>query len=59
MYSAIKVQTIYNVGKIENAMVIERGLNVRLIYLLILGTFYMIVLANNQLSDNFTERHIC
>jgi hypothetical protein len=59
MYSAIKVQTIYNDGKIENAMVIERGLNACLIYLLILGTFYMIVLANNQLSDNFTERDIC
>ena len=58
MYSAIKVQTIYNDGKIENAMVIERGLYARLIYLLILGTFYMIVLANNQLSDNFTEGDI-
>ena len=40
MYSAIKVQTIYNDGKI-------------------FGTFYMIVLANNQLPDNFTERDIC
>ena len=29
MYSTIKVQTIYNDGKFENAMVIERGLNVR------------------------------
>ena len=59
MYSAIKVQTIYNDGKIENAMVIERDVNVRLTYLLIFGTFYMIVLANNQLPDNFTERDIC
>ena len=32
MYSAIKVQTIYNDGKIENAMVIERDVNVRLTY---------------------------